>query len=124
MASNKGEVIDNTMIIPELLDMVKQLKPLYDKYEIDELVSQHNKTVQRLPPYHYVQNLLIEGVNKVTEEMWRNFVSYTENEEDKFWNIDMIVDELMAERQDLVMTIGQSDNDDDDSFSDLDKLRI
>ncbi|KAL4100856.1 hypothetical protein QTP88_020885 [Uroleucon formosanum] len=25
---NKGEVIDNTMIIPKLLDMVKQLKPL------------------------------------------------------------------------------------------------
>ncbi|XP_008178574.1 uncharacterized protein LOC103307901 [Acyrthosiphon pisum] len=130
---SKGEVIDSTMIIPELLDIVKQLKPLYDKYEIDELVSQHNKTVLRLPPYHCelnpiemawsviknhvksnnktfklkdVQKLLIEGVNKVTEEMWRNFISHTENEEDKFWNIDMIVDELMAERQDLVMTIG------------------
>lgn len=46
--------------------------------------------------------------------MWRNFISHTKNEEDKFWNIDMIVDELMAERQDLVMTIGQSDDDDDD----------
>lgn len=66
------------------------------------------------------QKLLIEGVNKVTEEMWRNFISHAENEEDKFWNIDMIVDELMAERKDLVMTIGQSDDDDDDSFSDLD----
>lgn len=41
-----------TMIIPELLEVVKQLKPLYNKYEIDELVLQHNKTVLRLSPYH------------------------------------------------------------------------
>lgn len=49
---NKGEVIYNTMIIAELLDIVKRLKPLHDKYEIDALVLQHNKRVLRLSLYH------------------------------------------------------------------------
>lgn len=107
---SKGEVIDNTMIIPELLEVVKRLKPLYNKYVIDELVLQHNKTVLRLPPYHCelnpiemawsvvknyvksnnktfklndVKTLLIEGIRKVDENMWKNFITHTIKEEEK-----------------------------------------
>lgn len=48
----KGEVVDQTMIIPELLEVVRRIKPIYNKYVIDEMVLQQNKTVLRLPPYH------------------------------------------------------------------------
>lgn len=48
----KGEVIDRPMLIAELLDIVKQIKPRYDEYLIDELVKSHNRKILRLPPYH------------------------------------------------------------------------
>lgn len=49
---DKGEVVDNTMVIPELLDIFKRIKPLHNKYVIDELAKATNKTILRLPPYH------------------------------------------------------------------------
>lgn len=141
--TSKGEVIDNSMIIPELLEVVKRLKPLYSTYVIDEMVKEQNKVVLRLPPYHCelnpielawsviknhvkannktfkladVRNLLIEGTEKVTVEMWKNFISHTTKAEDKFWDMDNLVDELMAEQQTVVLTIGNSDNEDDSDF--------
>ncbi|KAL4148802.1 hypothetical protein QTP88_002955 [Uroleucon formosanum] len=94
---SKGEVVDKSMIIPELMRVVRRIKPMYNKYVIDEMVVlQHNKTVLRLPPYHCelnpielawsvvkrhvksnnktfklpdVKNLLTEGVAKVDAEM-------------------------------------------------------
>ncbi|XP_025192116.1 uncharacterized protein LOC112592312 [Melanaphis sacchari] len=141
--TSKGEVIDNSMIIPELLEVVKRLKPLYSTYVIDEMVKEQNKVVLRLPPYHCelnpielawsvvknhvkannktfkladVHNLLIEGTVKVTVEMWKNFISHTTKAEDKFWNMDNLIDELMAEQQRVVLTIGNSDDEDDSDF--------
>jgi transposase len=49
---NKGEVINHSMVIPQLLLRVKRLKPLHKKYVIDELVKANNHTILRLPPYH------------------------------------------------------------------------
>ncbi|XP_060855452.1 uncharacterized protein LOC132933150 [Metopolophium dirhodum] len=49
---DKGEVIKHSMVIPELLHIVKRLKPIHNKYVIDELVKAKNHTVLRLPPYH------------------------------------------------------------------------
>lgn len=141
--TSKGEVIDNSMIIPELLEVVKRLKPLYSTYVIDEMVKEQNKVVLRLPPYHCelnpielawsviknhvkannktfkladVRNLLIEGTEKVTVEMWKNFISHTTKAEDKFWDMDNLVDKLMAEQQTVILTIGNSDNEDDFDF--------
>lgn len=48
-------------------------------------------------------------------QMWKNFISHTIKEEDKFWTIDDTVDELTAEQNRLVMTIGNSDTEDDGS---------
>lgn len=142
---SKGEVIDNTMIIPELLQVVERLKPLYNKYIIDELVLQHNKVVLRLPPYHGelnpiemawsvvknyvksnnktfelndVQKLFIEGTKIVNENMWKNFITQTKKKEDKFWNMDMIIDELLAEQPPVVMIFDNSDDDNPLSDSD------
>lgn len=116
---------------------------MYNKYVIDELVLQQSKTVLRLLPYHCelnpielawsvvkqyvrsnnktfklpdVKKLLVEGVDEVDSQMWKNFISHIVKEENKFWTMDDIVDELTAEQHPVVMTIGQSDSEDDDDF--------
>lgn len=49
---DKGEVVDQTMVIPQLLHIVKRLKPLHNRYVIDELAKNSGYTVLRLPSYH------------------------------------------------------------------------
>lgn len=137
---SKGEIIDQSIIIVELLDVVKRLKPQYSKYVIDEMVRIHNKTILRLPPYHCelnsielarlvvknhvkannkifklldVQKLLVEGVEKVDATMWKNFISYTIGEEDRFWILDTIAEELIK-TQIVVMTIGDASSNEYD----------
>lgn len=34
---DKGEVVEKNMVIPELLTIVRRIKPLHDKYVIDNL---------------------------------------------------------------------------------------
>lgn len=125
--------------------MVKRLKPLHTKYVIDELFKANNHTVLRLPPYHCelnpielawssvknhvrmnnttyklpdVKNLLIEGINRVDAEMWKNFISHTKKES-KFYEIDIVIDEVLsAEKADLLMTItGHTSSSETDSDS-------
>lgn len=36
---DKGEIIDRPMVIPQLLAIVRRIKPLHDKYVIDELAK-------------------------------------------------------------------------------------
>jgi len=117
----KGEVVDTSMIIPELLEIVNRLMPKYDKYIFDEMVKEHNKYVLRLPPHHRelnpinlmlpsminyvkmnrkartVDQLLIEWEQKTTPEMWKTYIKNTIEEENKLWNMDYVVDELMSE---------------------------
>jgi len=143
---DKGQVIDPTMIIPELIEIVKQLKPLYDKYVIDELAKSSNKIILRLPPYHCelnpielawssvknhvrmnnktfklpdVKNLLIEGIDRVDGDMWKNFIKHTMEEEKKFWDIDNIIEDVMsAEIQNLTITVtGDTSSDSESSDS-------
>lgn len=49
---SKGEVVDSTMVIAELLDELDRIKPKYNNYVIDEMVKANNKIVLGLPPYH------------------------------------------------------------------------
>lgn len=120
----KGEIIDRHLVKRQLLEKVDKLKPLYDQYVIDEAARENNKTVLRLPPYHCelnpielawsavknhvkmnnttykltdVQKLLNEGVEHVTPNMWNNFVEHVVKEEDKFWEVDFISDELLED---------------------------
>ncbi|XP_050440026.1 uncharacterized protein LOC126846047 [Adelges cooleyi] len=130
---DKEEVIDKPMVIPELLQIVKRLKPQHEKFVIDELAKANNKIILRLPPYHYelnpielawssvknhvrmnnssykladVKKLLVEGVNRVDAEMWGNFISHPIKEKNNFYEIDFIVDEVLAaEITDLRLTI-------------------
>lgn len=145
----KGEVIDKPMVIVQLLEIVKRLKPLYNKYVIDEIVKLQNKVVLRLPPYHCelnpielawssiksfvrmnnktfklqdVKQLLIEGVEKVDSNMWKNFIKHVVGEEERFWQMDFTVDELMAEREPCILNIEPDDSDDSDDSDDLDDI--
>lgn len=61
-----------------------------------------------------VRNLLVKGVEKVDATMWTNFIRHTIDEEDRFWKLDIIVEELMAETQEVVMTIGDTSSDESD----------
>ncbi|XP_060846258.1 uncharacterized protein LOC132925918 [Rhopalosiphum padi] len=143
---NKGEVVDRTMIIRELLDIVKKIKPQHEKFVIDEIANAQNKTILRLPPYHCelnpielawssiknhvrmnnttfklpdVKKLLIEGIERVDADMWKNFIRHTILEENRFWEIDDIMDEVFeAERQNLTLTI--TGDTSSDSESDMD----
>lgn len=121
-SENKGEIIDRPMVRDQLMEKVNALRPLHNQYVIDELAKEHTKIVLRLPPYHCelnpiesawssvkhqvkinnttfkipdIQKLLYEGMERVTPEMWCNFERHVRKEEDKFWEIDFINDELL-----------------------------
>jgi len=71
-----------------------------------------------------VQELLVKGVERVTPEMCMNFIGHVIKEEDKFWKIDYISDELIDndpnQEERHVMTIGTGDTDSSsDSNSDF-----
>ncbi|XP_060871648.1 uncharacterized protein LOC132945867 [Metopolophium dirhodum] len=140
---NKGEVVDHTKIKSQLLERAQVLKPQYEQYVIDDLAKAANKTVVRLPPYHYelnpielawssvknyvrmnnttyklqdVRKLLEEGVERVTPDMWKNFVAHVIKEEDTFWQIDVLSDQLLDEEQGShVITITGDTSSDFDS---------
>jgi len=58
--------------------------------------------------------LLIDGVERVTPNMWKNFVEHTIKQEDKFWEIDFIVYDVMENMGSTIMTItGETDSDSD-----------
>lgn len=139
---NKGEIIDKPMVIPQLLEMVKRLKPLYEKYVIDELVKASNRIVLRIPPYHCelnpieqawesvkiyvrmnntiytfpeVKRLIIEGVERVNAEMWKTFINNTKKEEKMLWEVDFIIDEVLAaEMVNFTMMITRDTSSDSD----------
>ncbi|XP_060858361.1 uncharacterized protein LOC132935765 [Metopolophium dirhodum] len=129
---SKDIVFDKPMLKFRLLDKVNKIKPLHNKYVIDEEALKTNRHVLRLPPYHcelnsielawsvvknhvkqnnitfnlnYVKKLLIEGVQKVTSDMWANFVSHTIKEEDKLYEIDFITENMLENEEPHIMTI-------------------
>ena len=118
----------------QLLDEVRRIKANYDKYVIDEYAKTTGKTILRLPPYHCdlnpielawavvkghvkankntfhlndVKQLLIQGVEKATPEMWANFIRHTTKVEDKLYDLDQVIDDMQ-------------DNMDDSSFDEDD----
>lgn len=55
---------------------------------------------------------MMEGIERVDENMWKNFIRNTTEQEEKFYNIDFIIDEMLsAEAQPLTMTIGDTSSD-------------
>ncbi|XP_025191554.1 uncharacterized protein LOC112591831 [Melanaphis sacchari] len=111
-----------------------------------DLAETHNRTILRLPPYHCelnpielawanvkdhvkknntsyklsdVKTLLLEGIERVDENMWKNFIRHTMTEEEKFYKIDFIVDDLLsAETESLTMTVGDTSSESEFSSDD------
>jgi len=135
------------MVIAELLKQVKKIKPMYNKYVIDEMVKADNKIMLRLPPYHCELNpielawaavkrhvrdnnktfkiqdvkiLMTEGVDRIGPDMWKNYMNHVIEEERKAWKLDEMVDDSMtAESQPCVLTIGNDSDDSDDEDGDF-----
>jgi len=137
----KGEPFQRPINKVGLMEIVKRIKPQFNKYVVDEYVKTKNMTVLRTPPYHCelnpielawssvkryvksnnttfklpdVQKHLIDGVNQCTPEMWENFVKHVIQIEDRFWNVDMTVDDVMDDDNLHVMTITGDTSDSDD----------
>jgi len=47
---SKGKKVENNMVKAELLQIVALEKYKFDKYVIDEIAKQDNKTILKLPP--------------------------------------------------------------------------
>lgn len=120
---DKNIVVDRKMVKLELMRKVKEIRTT-EKNVIDEKAMESNKIVLRFPPYHIelnptelafsvvkkyvkqnnttfrlndVRQLLIEGFQLVTPEMWANFIQQTIEEEDKMWDIESIADKMLDE---------------------------
>ncbi|CAI6358893.1 unnamed protein product [Macrosiphum euphorbiae] len=70
-----------------------------------------NNTTFKLPD---VRQLLTEGVNSCTPEMWKNFVQHVIKVEDRFWKVDLTTDDVMDNDNLHVMTITGDTSDSDD----------
>jgi len=70
-----------------------------------------NNTMFKLSDVH---KLLIDGVEHVTPNIWKNFVEHTIKEENKFWEKDFIVNDVMENMGSTVISIT------DETYSDSD----
>lgn len=63
-----------------------------------------------------VKKLLEEDVEQVTSDMWKNVIAHIIKEEEKFWQVDFISDEMLDKIQGShILTItGDTDSDSDD----------
>lgn len=50
--------LSEKMLKVELYELIKQHKPAYKKYVIDETLQKHGQNVLRLPPYHREPNAI------------------------------------------------------------------
>ncbi|XP_054259724.1 uncharacterized protein LOC128984429 [Macrosteles quadrilineatus] len=128
----------NDMLKPTLYALICRNKPAYKKYEIDEILSKHNHTCLRLPPYHPdlnpIENIwaIVKGwvasrnttykiadVKKLCED---KFGSMTENDwlplcrhvlktEADYWESDHIMDERIDP---IIIALGGPDSEDDE----------
>lgn len=128
---SKNCVADQSMIKYRLMEMVNQIKPLYDKNVIEKEALKTNKVVLRLSPLHNelnpiglallmvknhvkthnttwklsdVQKLIEEGIQLLTPDMWSDFVSCTIEEENKLYDIDFTVDKVLDSAIDQFQT--------------------
>ena len=135
---SKGYPIPPQSIKVKLIDMVKKIKPEYDKYVIDEYAKRNGRLILRLAPYHSelnpiemvwamvknyvkmknttqkladVKKLISDGIDRVSVEIWQTFIRHTTSKEQKLFELGQIIDEV----SDANMTHGGTDESDTDS---------
>lgn len=124
----------------ELIQLVKSHKKQHDQYVLDEIARSQNKTLLRLPPYHCELNLIelawpmlksfvkcnnttfkindikqlfIDGINQITPDHWNNFEKCIIDEENRFWDIDIMVDDMIDNMDADTFTVGNSSSSSD-----------
>jgi len=106
----------------QLLIRVKQIKNRFNAYVIDKIAQKAGHTVLRLPSNHNefnpielawamikrnmkqinttnkiqdVKNLLSMAIDRVKPQHWCDFIKLAIEEEDKIWQVDDIMDEII-----------------------------
>lgn len=127
------------MVKRELLDIVNIHKARFTKYVIDEMAASRKISVLRLPPYHCelnpieliwaqvkgevrrnnttykmseLKNLLTDSLTKVTAEQWKKCVEHVIKEEQRMWDLDGMVDELI---EPIIISLNEDSSTEDDS---------
>ncbi|XP_056629839.1 uncharacterized protein LOC130440599 [Diorhabda sublineata] len=99
--------------------LVKENRPLVQRYVVDEMAKEKNKIVLRLPPYHCefnpieliwaqikgevarknatfkisdVQTLFTKALNNVTQTNWSKAIQHVRFFRNKMWDIDNLMD--------------------------------
>ncbi|XP_033231997.1 uncharacterized protein LOC117182981 [Belonocnema kinseyi] len=144
----KGFQYADTILKIQLLDVLQEVKPQYDKYVIDEIAKRANKTVFRSPHCYcelnpielvwskvkgYVKSnkftfkiedvnqLLHERVGTVTQDNWTNYVKHTIEAENKLWRLDDWIEAVLAEIGPIIINVGYDTSSDSESFLDSDQ---
>lgn len=139
----KGIPVSTSMLKPEIYSIVKTHKPSFQQYKIDALLSEYGHSVLRLPPYHpdlnpieliwstlknyvakknttYLLNdaikLLEEKEKLITAEDWLLRCEKVCKLEDEYLQSEHFVDNMIEQ---FIIAVN-SDNSEDDSFSDED----
>lgn len=116
-----GETFEKPLLIGQLLVRVKQIENKLNLNVIDCIAQKANHTVLRIPDHHNefnpmdsawvmvkeyikqnnitfktdVTQLLLECVNRVTPQDWDGFIQEVIEEENKIWEMDESMDEII-----------------------------
>lgn len=123
----------------ELLQLVKQNKPLCNKYEIDTIAMQHGHKVVRLPPYHCqynpielvwaqvkdyvasrnntfklcdVEKLTHEAIDSISIAAWADCVKHAERLQEEDYRREVAADSVM---EPIIININETDSESTDS---------
>ncbi|GBM76097.1 hypothetical protein AVEN_122563-1 [Araneus ventricosus] len=133
--TNKNIPWGSDLLKLELLQIVSTVKHKFDGCRIDKIASETGHKVLRLPPYHCelnpieliwaqvkgyiarqnqtfklpeVKNLLLEALDKVSGNDWKNAVAHVTKIEKEFWTMDGLIEDVWEQNE---LTIQLSDSD-------------
>jgi len=104
-----------------LVDIVKQTESRHNKFIIDKLAKDNNIVILRFPPHHNelnpiefawlvikkhvkmnkkfkhtdIHKLVQDGIQKCTPMMWKNIIEWTTIVEERLWEFDFEVEDIM-----------------------------
>ncbi|XP_047020337.1 uncharacterized protein LOC124630462 [Helicoverpa zea] len=135
---NKNIPFEEKDLRATLLEKVKHVKHLYQKFVVDDMAKEKNVLVLRLPPYHCelnpieliwaqmkgyvaqnnksfklkeVQQLLPQALANITAEKWQSCIAHTIKEEERFCQLDGIMDEVVER---FIINVGESSSSSED----------
>ncbi|KAJ8932549.1 hypothetical protein NQ318_000701 [Aromia moschata] len=135
----KGIAFDDGAVKPELMSLIKQHRSKYTQYVVDDMARRRGIIVLRLPPYHCelnpiqliwvevkgyigrhnvtfeivdVEHLLHIALEGVTPLAWQIAINHILKEEERMWQLDFSIDNIVDP---LMSNIGADDSSDSDS---------